>query len=276
LLEDKCNLFSEKWCLELLELIAETPRGHVYKCHRGDKKVVLKIYTGAGVNEERRGVEFLKVCANYSVVSVLEQDQEAVLLEFCSGPSLESLVEKGEDDQATRVIAEVVAKLHKCPIPDAHPFLSLEKRFETLVRATVNYKNRNEAKHFDKASRIASELCRTQEKSCLLHGDIHHGNILQHSERGWLVIDPKGFVGDPVYDFANTFLNPWEMPQIVRNKGRVLRQSKILEECTGIPQQRIINYAYVQACLSQAWFLEEGETSEHVQEMMNILDPLSN
>lgn len=32
-----------------------------------------------------------------------------------------------------------------------------------------------------------------------MHGDLHGRNIL-HSERGWIVIDPKGIVGTPAYD----------------------------------------------------------------------------
>ena len=70
------------------------------------------------------------------------------------------------------------------------------------------------------------------------------------------------------------FLNPWEIPKLVRSKERLLRQSKILEECSGLSQNLILKYAFVEACIFQSWFLEEGESSEHVLSMMNILAPL--
>ena len=37
--------------------------------------------------------------------------------------------------------------------------------------------------------------CTTEEPDYLLHGDLHHGNILFDDARGWIAIDPKGLVG---------------------------------------------------------------------------------
>lgn len=36
----------------------------------------------------------------------------------------------------------------------------------------------------------------------LLHGDLHHGNVLAADRTPWLAIDPKPLVGDPCYDLA--------------------------------------------------------------------------
>jgi streptomycin 6-kinase len=42
----------------------------------------------------------------------------------------------------------------------------------------------------------------------VLHGDLHHGNVLDFGVRGWLAIDPKGHLGERGFDFANIFSNP--------------------------------------------------------------------
>jgi streptomycin 6-kinase len=42
----------------------------------------------------------------------------------------------------------------------------------------------------------------------MLHGDIHHRNILDFGERRWLAIDPKGLLGDRGFDHSNLFRNP--------------------------------------------------------------------
>jgi aminoglycoside/hydroxyurea antibiotic resistance kinase len=42
----------------------------------------------------------------------------------------------------------------------------------------------------------------------VLHGDLHHGNVLDFGLRGWLAIDPKGLLGERGFDFANIFTNP--------------------------------------------------------------------
>ena len=42
----------------------------------------------------------------------------------------------------------------------------------------------------------------------MLHGDIHHDNVLDFGERGWLAIDPKRLYGERGFDYANIFCNP--------------------------------------------------------------------
>ena len=43
---------------------------------------------------------------------------------------------------------------------------------------------------------IFFELTESQGKTLLLHGDLHHDNILFDKKRGWLAIDPKGIIGE--------------------------------------------------------------------------------
>jgi hypothetical protein len=38
----------------------------------------------------------------------------------------------------------------------------------------------------------ASNLLKTQREIVVLHGDMHHGNVLHFGSRGWLAIDPRG------------------------------------------------------------------------------------
>lgn len=42
----------------------------------------------------------------------------------------------------------------------------------------------------------------------VLHGDIHHDNILHFDARGWLAINPKGLRGERGFDYASLFCNP--------------------------------------------------------------------
>ncbi|MFB6724436.1 aminoglycoside phosphotransferase family protein [Kribbella sp. NPDC056345] len=56
----------------------------------------------------------------------------------------------------------------------------------------------------DRAFGVIDELVREQP-DVLIHGDLHHRNILSADREPWLAIDPKGLIGDPAYD-AVTFL----------------------------------------------------------------------
>ena len=51
---------------------------------------------------------------------------------------------------------------------------------------------------------MIDELVRKQP-DVLIHGDLHHRNILSADREPWLAVDPKGLIGDPAYD-AVTFL----------------------------------------------------------------------
>ena len=58
------------------------------------------------------------------------------------------------------------------------------------------------------AENVAAELLASPRDVTVLHGDIHHGNILDFGARGWLAVDPKGLVGERGLDYANLFCNP--------------------------------------------------------------------
>jgi streptomycin 6-kinase len=51
------------------------------------------------------------------------------------------------------------------------------------------------------------ELNSTSESSVILHGDLHHANIIISAGRGWLAIDPKGVCGDPGYEVGPFMMN---------------------------------------------------------------------
>jgi streptomycin 6-kinase len=56
------------------------------------------------------------------------------------------------------------------------------------------------------AKRIYAEMTPPGDAT-LVHGDFHHHNILRHRD-GWVVIDPKPFVGEPEFDVPTFMWNP--------------------------------------------------------------------
>ncbi len=53
-----------------------------------------------------------------------------------------------------------------------------------------------------------------------MHSDLHRENVL-HGKRGWLVIDPKGLIGDPMFDTANMFYNPLDRDDLRMSERRI-------------------------------------------------------
>ena len=52
-----------------------------------------------------------------------------------------------------------------------------------------------------------AELAQDQPDEVLLHGDLHMDNILSAQREPWLVIDPKGVIGPPIWETGPLILN---------------------------------------------------------------------
>src|SRR6185295_2457495 len=93
----------------------------------------------------------------------------------------------------------------------------------------------------------------------LMHGDFHHYNILS-SERGWLVIDPKGVIGPAGYEVGPLMINPWGAISDAHGfKARTVRRVSILSERLGWEPETVLGWALAHAVLS-AWWCLDGET----------------
>jgi streptomycin 6-kinase len=81
------------------------------------------------------------------------------------------------------------------------------------------------------------DLLAAPQDVCALHGDLHHGNVLDFKERGWLAIDPKGLIGDRGFDFANIFCNP--DLGIAANPGWLARQAGVVATAAHLDRTRL-------------------------------------
>ncbi|MNG18192.1 Aminoglycoside/hydroxyurea antibiotic resistance kinase [compost metagenome] len=89
----------------------------------------------------------------------------------------------------------------------------------------------------------------------VLHGDIHHGNVLDFGNRGWLAIDPKHLYGDRAFDYANLFCNPTHA--LATDPHCFQRRVQIVCETADLPRQHMLQWIVAWCGLSAAWFLED-------------------
>jgi streptomycin 6-kinase len=241
--------YLQTWKLSEPSLITKTATGHVYRVrlHEGSF-AALKLLTPLGVEDEAGGTIALRHFAVRGSVKLLEADAQAQLMSYADGPFLKSL----PDDQATEVICKVVSLLHACPsaLPPGLP--SMAENFRALFEQSAD-------PLFTQGARIARELLANERERVVLHGDLHHKNVLSCSTGGWLAIDPKGLIGERAYDFANVFYNPDDAPALVENRERVLRLAATFSRHAGIEERRILEYAFAFGCLSASWAIEDGQ-----------------
>ena len=94
----------------------------------------------------------------------------------------------------------------------------------------------------------------------VLHGDIHHFNMLDAGLRGWLAIDPKGLTGERTFDFVNILRNP-DLATATR-PGRFAHQIDLLAEAGALDPRRLIEWTVAFTGLSAAWHLADGTSAE--------------
>lgn len=226
-----------------------TPSSDLLPVRRDGEPAMLKIPRD---EEERFGGLLMVWWDGDGAARVLAHDENALLLERATGPlSLAGMVRAGCDDEASRIICRVASRLHAPrpkPLPDLIP---LERWFRQLGPMAAR-----QGGILANADAAARHLLATQRDIVPLHGDIHHGNILDFGDRGWLAIDPKRLVGERTFDFVNVLRNPeGDAPFALAHLGR---RSAILAEAAGLDRTRLLQWLLAFAGLSAAWHLEDG------------------
>jgi streptomycin 6-kinase len=88
----------------------------------------------------------------------------------------------------------------------------------------------------------------------LLHGDLHHDNILRHYDT-WMAIDPKGILGDRHFDGVQYLLNYAGEGQ--EADARLARRLAIMCEHLTLEADRIARWGVVKGLLDACWALED-------------------
>lgn len=218
---------------------------------------MLKIAAG---EEARQGADIMVWYGGDGAARVLARDGPILLMERLTGDrSLADMACSGRDDEATRIICAVVARLHAlrpASPPELTPLSALFRPLETVARRHGGVLTR--------AAETALALMAEPRESIPLHGDIHHRNILDGAERGWLAIDPRGLLGERAFDYANVFNNPDidsahdPALEIATASGTLARRLRIVAERSEIDPKRLLQWILAFSGLAASWMLGSG------------------
>ena len=237
-----------------------TPYGQLLPVLVAGQPAMLKI-TGL----EKRGAALMDWWNGEGAARVLARSEDALLMERATkGRSLVQVVRTAGDDEASRIACAVVAKLHA---PRAHPppaLTPLVEWFNPLAAMA-----RVQGGVLAVAARVAAELLGSPEPEVVLHGDIHHANILDFGARGWLAIDPKGLVGERYFDYANLFCNPDF--ETATAPGRFRRQIEVVAAAAQLQRHRLLAWTVVWAGLSVAFDWEDGLSTDRAFTLLEMM-----
>jgi streptomycin 6-kinase len=249
----KLNYYLAAWNLSDPLLLTQTMTSHIYTVTQDAERVILKVLSASEI-EEQRGAMALRYFGGCGAVRLLRYDESAHLMEYAAGDELITLVERGEDENAARIIAQVIRQLHSVPQEASFDgLLGLDRWFGALFKKAAADRRKGIASIYVRSASLAERLLADQREMRVLHGDIHHRNIRQ-SSRGWLAFDPKGVFGERTYDCANTLCNP-PIPELVHNETRLLTNAAILADTLAIDLPRVLAFTYAYACLNASQWL---------------------
>lgn len=240
-----------RWHLKPDGTALRTLTGHLLPVIYAGRPAMLKVSTA---KEERDGAEVLAWWEGAGAVRVLAHEGDASLLERALDVrSLTSMAHACADDEATTVLCSVAASLHAKDAGD-RPSVVVELRrwFRDLWPAAAS-----RGGVLGKAAPVAARLLDTQHDLAVLHGDLHHGNVLDFGANGWLAIDPKGLYGERTFDFVNLLRNP--DAELALAPGRFARQVATIARVADLDPVRLVEWTLAFSALSAAWIHADGD-----------------
>ncbi|NYI08437.1 aminoglycoside phosphotransferase family protein [Allostreptomyces psammosilenae] len=218
------------------------------------------------LNEEtRHEAAALRIWGGRGAVRLLESDDAtgALLMERLQPHiSLRSLPEK----RAMLEAEEVARRLWVAP-GEEHPFRTVEDRRIELTRELYRYHRLPELEDarglIDAALLVGAELAGDQPEQVLLHGDLHHGNVLAGERLPWLAIDPRPLVGERAYDLA--WLVRERLETLVATPGprsATRRRIRELASALEVDEQRLLGWALFRSVAAGARDFALGETED--------------
>lgn len=230
-----------------------THSSHLLPVRMGDTPAMLKVSIE---HDEKVGGVFMAWWDGQGAARVYAHEGDAVLMERAQGSgSLMEMALNGRDDESTRIMCAVAAQLHAPRSKPQPALVPLQRWFKDLEPGAPKYGG-----IIAECAAHARALLAAPRDVCVLHGDIHHTNVLDFGTRGWLAIDPKGLLGERGFDFANIFCNP-ELATAT-SPARFDRQLDVVVEAAGMDRRRLLQWIMAYAGLSAVWFLDDDQAAD--------------
>ena len=266
-----------RWNLSVKAPLPTLSYNFVAPVARADgSEAILKL--GVPNNELTTEIEALRLYGGKNAVKLLEADAALGMLllqRVTPGSPLSTLA---DDEEATMIAAQLMRDL-PVPVSSDHPFLTVERWGLAFTRLRERFGGKTgplPLRLVDKAEQLLQDLLSSSPHQMLLHGDLHHENILSHGENNWLVIDPKGVAGDPAYEAARFQHNPIPGFLSMDDPQQVAQcRVEILAAVLKVDQARLLAWAFFDTVLGACWSIEDNEDWRYFIACAEILETVN-
>lgn len=236
--------YIKKWSLVVVGDHIETWSSYLCPVEMQGKKAMLKVLKKD--SDEYQAPDILQFYDGKGAVKLLDYDTNAHLLHYCDpGNDIRVLSE----EEGIAVFCDVMAALHHTckDFPTIKKLSLLEKDFDMYLHSDKRLLSDEE---IYQSKQLFLELIESQASEVLLHGDLHHYNILQDKDYGWLAIDPKGYIGDPAYEVGAFLRNPIYHSQYYLSEAILRHRIDAISRKLGLDRKRMTQWAYVSTILA--------------------------
>ncbi len=263
------HALAQRWNVTNLTPCENLTFNYIVFGKRGTQDVALKI--GLDPDEPREELEALQALQSPSVPRIFEHDlsQGAFLIERALPGDILTTTFPHDDGAATEIFCNLVQQLPYPSGPITKKFSPVSKWFEYLEsEPTVPLAYRT------KARRLFDQLLTTMPEQVVVHGDLHHRNILKHQDR-WIAVDPLTVVAERAYDVAHFVWNPYPLlPHQPSAQEIIQRRILHLAEKLSLDRERILKWTFVRAVNAWSYFPRYGRDPQDVAKIVQLLDPL--
>jgi streptomycin 6-kinase len=220
--------------------------------------------------------EALRAYGGNGAVRLLAEDpaRGALLLERAEPGTPVAALVRHDDTAATAALIGVGRRLHR-PVPPGCTLPELSAERESFHGHLARFPGDDPIPRrlVVRAAGLFDELCASAPDRQVLHGDLHHDNVLRARREPWLAIDPHGVVGDRGYDSGAMLYNP-EMDR--REDGLLALVPARIEQLAdgfGLPVDRVLAWGFVMGVLSEVWTAQGGTPGSRALDVAMLLEP---
>lgn len=240
---------AEAWRLEPVGEPFATHSSRLLAATQDGQPVILKL---TNYPEEIAGGAVQQWWGGDGAALVLDREGNALLMERAVGSgSLYQQCLGGDDKQPIHIMCNVLERLHVVRSLPPPRTVTLADWFDELLTADPTEPEVARGKH------IAENLLTTHTDEVVLHGDVHHQNVLDFGDGRWLAIDPKGLFGDRAFDYVNIFRNP--TTPIAADPTRFRRRVRQIAMRAGLDRTHLLEWIAAFCALSICWGYYPGD-----------------
>ena len=260
--------YKNRWELSEIEFMPELSNNSLifYAVSKRYGNVILKILLPDNLDNE---IAVLKIFQGENFCKLYEyslEDRVYIMERIVPG---DTLYESAPRNKHIEIVGEIFKELHKTELPDSM-FPTYSEWFEAGKEGTKDRKDCEELyQYLESAERMLSDIRKKYSRNFLLHGDLHHENILKNEKGGYTVIDPKGVIGDPVFDLSRFILDEFRDDLTSEPNDVIIDFVQKLGDSVGIPSEVLLRCLYIETVI---WLfreeLAEGKSLEDCEQLI--------